>query len=447
LPASNPTGIHPSAESQLKHQVPADVVLDDVRSVVGRDQRQRSLLVYVHVPFCSSKCTFCTWVTGIPTAQLRSSDDIRWRYAEALKKQIEYYAPRVSELGYVPKVVYWGGGTPSALNAGQIELIGTALKDNFDLSAVSEYSVESSPETLTAENIAAFQYAGMNRLSVGIQSFDESELRRAGRAHSATQADGSVRRAQQLGCVNRNVDIITGFPRQTDEMLKDTLARTIALRPEHVTSYSYHAVNETAMFRQIERGHLPAHNTDQRARAQDLAYEMLTANGYDEYMPMYYSLGPHHRFNAELYYFDWEGDHLGFGSGANSVLATHKLTNGRGNLEQYISSPNTCDILEKPGISTALGESFRLTSITGRRLSYQRFSHRFGFDFSELLKAPRMKAFRMVLDRAESPFILTTSEAYVSPPAGGWHGGELLRLARRMRTVQAAAQRNQAGTT
>jgi coproporphyrinogen III oxidase-like Fe-S oxidoreductase len=447
LPGSNPTDIRPSQDSWLKHQVPADAVMREVRSVVSQDHRQRNLLVYVHVPFCSSKCTFCTWVTGIPTSQLRSSGDVRWHYAEALKKQIEFYAPRLSDLGYVPKVVYWGGGTPSALNAGQIELIGTALKDNFDLSSVSEYSVESSPETLSAETIAAFQGAGMNRLSVGIQSFDASELRRAGRAHSAEQADNAVRRAKQLGCANRNVDIITGFPRQTEEALKDTLAKTIALRPEHVTSYSYHAVSETAMFRQIERGHLTALNTDQRALAQDLAYQMLTASGYDEYMPMYYSLGPHHKFGAELYYFDWEGDHFGFGSGANSVLATHKLTNARGNLQPYISSPTTCDILEKPGISAALGESFRLMAVTGRRLSYRRFSRRFGFDFSELLEEPRMRAFRVVLDRADSPLRLTASEAYVSPPAGGWHGGELLRLTRRMRMVQAADQAIRAGTT
>ncbi len=343
----------------------------------------------------------------------------------------------MSDLGYVPKVVYWGGGTPSALTAGQIELIGTALKDNFDLSSVSEYSVESSPETLSAETIAAFQSAGMNRLSVGIQSFDASELRRAGRAHSAEQADSAVRRAEQLGCANRNVDIITGFPRQTEEVLKDTLAKTIALRPEHVTSYSYHAVSETAMFRQIERGHLAALNTDQRALAQDLAYQMLTASGYDEYMPMYYSLGPHHKFGAELYYFDWEGDHFGFGSGANSVLATHKLTNARGNLQQYISSPTTCDILEKPGISAALSEKLQAL---GR--------HGTPAELPAVFPPVRLRLQRTAGSTSDEGFPHRARSRWLSPPPHGQRGLHLAtrrRLARRRAAAAGAADEDGPG--
>jgi coproporphyrinogen III oxidase-like Fe-S oxidoreductase len=444
LTARNPTDIRPGRESEAAHQVPADVVLDRVRSAISRNSRQRSLLIYIHVPFCSSKCNFCAWVAGISTPQLRSSDDVRWHYAIALKEQIAFYAPRLTDLGYVPEIVYWGGGTPSALSADQIRIIGDALRDNFDLSTVNEYSVESSPETLAAEKITEFQAAGMDRLSVGVQSFDESELRRAGRAHSAAEAASAVRRAKHQGCANRNVDIITGFPKQTPEVLKETLMKTIALRPEHVTSYSYYLADETVMTRQVARGHLPALSTDQRASAQDLAYQVLTANGYNEYMPMYYSLRPQHRFGGEIYYFDWEGDHIGFGSGANSVLATHKLLNMRGNLEQYISSPTTCDLFERPGVSTALDESIRLMYVMGRQLRYDRFFDRFGFDFSVLLGTPRMKAFQLALDRVKAPLLLTSNEAYISAPAGGWHGGRLLRLAGRVRAVM-AGRKSQVG--
>jgi putative oxygen-independent coproporphyrinogen III oxidase len=440
LPTQDLPGIRSYPHSEATHRVPADVILSGIESVAGRDHRQRRLLIYIHVPFCSSKCTFCTWVAGIPVAQLRSSDDTRAHYANAVKEQIEFYAPRLTALGYVPEIVYWGGGTPSLLSAAQISLIANALRENFDLSAVGEYSVESSPETLTAEKISAFQAAGMNRISIGVQSFDESELRRAARSHSAAEAADSLERAKSQGCMNRNIDLITGFPRQTRKVLEETLAKALVLQPEHITAYSYRAAEETTMARQIARGSLPTLHDEDQAAAQDLTYEMLTANGYGEYMTMYYSKSKQHRFRGELYYFDWEGDHIGFGSGANSILATHRIMTARGNLGEYISSPIACDRFYKAGPAKAVHESVTQMFMNGRPIAYDRFFDRFGFDFHDLLEAPPMKAFRVALDRIEAPLVLTPTEAYASAPAGGWHGGEQVRFQTKVRAVIASSQ-------
>lgn len=431
---------HPRSEK--KPRVPGDVVCEAIESVVDGDRRARPLLVYIHIPFCSSKCSFCTWVSGVSVSQLRSSDDIRSRYAEAVKEQIEFYAPRLTALGYVPDIVYWGGGTPSILSSSQINTIADAVRDNFDLSAIREYTVESSPETLTEEKIRAFQAAGMNRLSIGVQSFNEGELRRAGRAHSPAQAEEAFRRAERLGCVNRNMDIITGFPNQTREVLEQTIAKTLELRPEHITAYTYHAALGTVMARQIARGDVAALGAEDRASAQEFTHDALTANGYSKDMAMYYSRGERYRFKGESYYFNWEGDHIGFGSGAFSALATHRTINARGNLDEYMSSPTSFDSFEKSGERIAVDESLSLLFLNGNTIIYDRFFNRFGFDFRELLEVPRMKAYRIALENNGTPLLLGPTEAYLqAPPDGDWNGDELVRLQEKILAEIASAAR------
>jgi coproporphyrinogen III oxidase-like Fe-S oxidoreductase len=422
-----------------RQHVPSREALADVKGALKNEHQPRPLLIYVHIPFCSSKCTFCVWVAGIDTPQLRSPDEVRARYVQALTAQIEYLAPHLADIGYVPRCVYWGGGTPSILTPVQIETIGDALQKNFDLSAVTEYSVESSPETLTAEKIRAFQAAGMNRLSIGVQSFDEAELRRAGRAHSPEDAQHAVRTARQQGCTNLNIDMITGFPKQTPEILASTLRTLLTLQPEHVTCYTYVAIDRTVMARQMRRGHLPASSAEQRAAAQDQAHRALAADGYDEYMSMYYSIRPERSFAGESYYFDWHGDFVGFGSGAHSILGHHLIGNKPGRLEEFISSPTVCDQHQKMGVGIALDASFKLLSL-GRRLDFERFRAKFGFDVDAVLNHRHMRATRALLDRLERPLVVTSTEAYVSAPETGWHGGELIRLTDKAASLMPAAR-------
>jgi coproporphyrinogen III oxidase-like Fe-S oxidoreductase len=422
-----------------RQSVPALDALADVKGALKNEHQLRPLLIYVHIPFCSSKCTFCVWVAGIDTPQLRSPDEVRARYVQALTAQIECLAPYLADIGYVPRCVYWGGGTPSILTPEQIETIGDALQKNFDLSAVTEYSVESSPETLTAEKIRAFQAAGMNRLSIGVQSFDKAELRRAGRAHSPEDAQHAVRTAREQGCANLNIDMITGFPKQTPETLASTLSTLLTLQPEHVTCYTYVAIERTVMAGQMRRGHLPGTSAQQRAAAQDLAHRTLAAKGYDEYMSMYYSIRPECTFAGESYYFDWHGDYAGFGSGAHSVLGHHLMGNKRGRLAEFISSPTVSDHHQKMGVSLALDASFKLLSL-GRRLDFERFWSKFGFNVDAVLDHREMRATRALLDRLERPLVVTSTEAYVSPPETGWHGGELIRLTDMAASLMAAAR-------
>ena len=431
------------ASDAIRRNVAGAEVLDAIGQALGRNHDRRRLLVYVHIPFCSSKCTFCGWVAGISTPQLRSADDIRAQYVRSLVSQIEYYAPHLMALGYVPEIVYWGGGTPSILSPQQIATIGNALRENFDLSGVYEYAVESSPETITADKIQALQSAGMNRLSIGVQSFDDEELRRTGRAHTSNTAEEAIQLARQQGCANLNIDIITGFPGQTPEMLDGTIAKTIQLRPEHITAYSYYVVNKTVMARQLVRGYSSGLNTEQRAIAQDHVYEILTESGYNDYMPMYYSISPDYDFSGEAYYFDWLGDYIGFGSGANSVLGHHALGGKRGNLDRYISLPTAFEQVERMGMRNAFDDTYGQLVNLGRPVNYGRFRSRFGFDFEALLAQPRFKGLQRVLEHLGTPLIVDSDEAYISP-GGRRHGGDVVRQDDHVSaTIMAAVRRRQ----
>jgi coproporphyrinogen III oxidase-like Fe-S oxidoreductase len=193
------------------------------------------------------------------------------------------------------------------------------------------------------------------------------------------------------------------------------------------------------MARQIARGDVVPLRSEDRASAQEFIYDALTSNGYSEYMPMYYSRSEQLRFKGESYYFNWEGDHIGFGSGAFSALATHRTINARGNLDEYISSPTAFDNFDKADERIAVDESLSLMFLSGRPIVYDRFFNRFGFDFRELLEVPRMKAFLIALNRIGAPLLLDPTEAYVPAPDGDWNGAELVRLQAKVRAEIASA--------
>lgn len=400
--------------------LPADFerVEDYVLGLGPEATAARDLLIYVHIPFCNSKCSFCAWVQPISARELRSGPDVRQRYVDAIIRQIAEYGPRLSALGYSPKYVYWGGGTPSILSPDQILAVGEALMSHFDLSEVRQYSVESSPETLSSGKLAAFGGIGVNRISIGIQSFDDRELRLAARAHSADDARNAVCMAKELGPGNLNIDLITGFPRQTEQMLAASMEVSVDLAPEHVTVYPYRAMPGTVMHRQMASGHLPSPSAAVQARLSRQARSALGAAHYEEYMLNYYALNGAKPFLAEKYYFDLEGDFFGFGSGAHSRLAHHWLQNRKGNLPRFMSAPAQLDRCERltPASSFAYSSPISRIFNGGGRISYERFRDTFGFPFGELNQTAFLRRWRDALKAVGAELVMTSTEVYVHKP-------------------------------
>jgi coproporphyrinogen III oxidase-like Fe-S oxidoreductase len=386
-----------------------------LESDVGGQPERRDLLLYVHIPFCSSKCSFCFWVAGISARELRSGAGRRAEYVDALRRQISTHGPLLAEVGYQPRYVYWGGGTPSILEPAQIHDLGEHLRRTFDLSQVEEYSVESSPETLSEAKIRALIDVGMTRLSIGVQSFQEAELRLAARSHSAEQATAAVACARDAGVGNLNLDLITGFPGQTPELLAATLDTTAELSPEHVTAYSYLPFANTNMGRRVRDGSLKTRSRGEQVRAYRQAREALTRAGYVEYMPEYFSRAGDFPFRCEQYYFDLMGDFVGFGSGAHSRIAHHLVVSQRGELDAFLASPTDFDSCEPitPDLTSAY-HSTLLRAFRGKgRLDYERFREAYGFGLEALQDAPLVNRHRDELARRGRRLVMDGRKMYV----------------------------------
>ena len=352
------------------------------RELEGTDNKD--LLIYIHIPFCNSKCTFCDWVTAIPVAELRSGPSTRNEYAQALCQQIRFCGPRLMEMGYTPKLVYWGGGTPSKLEAEETAQVVAALQDSFDLSHVEEHTVEISPESITPLKLETMRSLGVNRISMGVQSFDDVELRKGARSHSAAQAEAAARSIKEAGFGNFNLDLIVAFPDQTLDVVERSVRKAIELEPTHLSIYIYRPDPDTVMAQQIGRGYRKPVGIEQLLASEELSKALIEKAGYFEYMLGYYAKGPPHRFKGEEYYFSFQGDYMGFGSGAGSIVGHHSLLNAPGNLHEFMARPLEFDECQKFSPRQTFGEALRQALLTNTGINFQNFKRLFGFDFAEI---------------------------------------------------------------
>lgn len=377
---------------------------------------ERSLLLYLHVPFCSSKCTFCNWVSEIPVPQLRAAAPVRRDYTSAVCEQIRAVGPPLNALQYEPVHIYWGGGTPSMLSGDEIQEIVETLDQTFDLSRLQEHTIETSPETLTAEKLTAMRASGINRVSMGVQSFDDQELRRAARAHSSATALRAVDLIREAGFDNLNLDLIVGFPYQTLDMLKRTLEITMRLAPEHVTVYVYRAEPNTVMAKQIQEGHRSAPTLTDNLAAYECASSALAEAGYFEYTVGYFIKTPAHRFRAEEYYFGLQGDYVGFGCGGESILGHHTLVNPSSRLQEFLAHPTEFARVEP--FSTAhldgILRALRLTILTEQGIEYERFHRMFGFPFATVRNHPYVNGLLRYLQYCGAEFVETDQSLSVT---------------------------------
>lgn len=210
----------------------------------------KGLGIYIHIPFCVKKCAYCDFLSA------PGSEDIMRRYAKAVAREIQSRAGDVAglsgEAGTVDSV-FFGGGTPSVMPAGLIFDIMDAVRENFPLSPDAEISLEANPGTLTEEKLTVYKRAGVNRLSLGLQSANDGELRVLGRIHTYADFIRSFELARRRGFDNINVDLMSAVPGQSIKSLKETLLKVTALNPEHISVYSL-IIEEGTPFAKIYAG-------------------------------------------------------------------------------------------------------------------------------------------------------------------------------------------------
>ncbi len=298
------------------------------------------LLVYVNVPFCNSKCHFCDWVVQVPIGDLRlgPASEGRRGHLGALQAQIAAHAPALAER-YRPQIMYWGGGTASILSPAEILTLYTTLKTALPFDGITEATIESSPESLTLEKLKLLRELGFNRISIGVQSFDDDRLRKIGRVHSAATAESSIDLARRAGFGNVNIDLIVGFPDQELAEVEAMIRRAVSLPVNHFSIYAYRASQGTVLRRRLDRANA---KTDllRQLDAYRLATDILTDHGYPEYTFAYFGAPI---CLADLSYYQMKLDWIGFGSGAFSVIDGRMKGFAGGTLQRYIANPTEFD--------------------------------------------------------------------------------------------------------
>lgn len=289
--------------------------------------------IYLHLPFCRVHCTYCPFAIS---TDLSLQDD----YTTALVREIR------ASVGGAVDSVYFGGGTPSRTSLENMERIVAAIRTRFELAADVEFSIESNPEDVTEDNLRAWRELGVNRLSIGVQSFEDAELTPLGRFHGGDLAAEAVERAAESG-VRTNLDLIAGLPGQSVESFRVTLERAVAGGAGHLSLYMLDLEEKTPLETQVRRGRVTVPDDELVADMYLAAIDTLAAAGLQQYeISNFARPGEECRHNLRYW---TRGEYFGFGMSAHSFRNGERFANTR-NIRHYIElSPEATDFREQLG--------------------------------------------------------------------------------------------------
>ncbi len=286
--------------------------------------KTNNLGLYIHIPFCLKKCHYCDFYSEAGT-----DSALRAKYVDSLCSEIAWYGGRLGLMsddgGRLVDTVFIGGGTPSILDADQTVRIVSAVFDNFHVAEDAEISMECNPATLTAEKLAAYRRAGINRLSMGVQSMEPAVLEIMGRAHGPEDVISNFRLAREAGFDNINLDVMFGVPGQDMEIWKDTVRKVLALEPEHLSFYSLELAEGTEFYRRLASGQLKETAPEKDREMYHWMLETLDGCGYEHY-EISNAAKKGRRCSHNLKYWNLE-DYLGLGAAAHSFIADKRFSN------------------------------------------------------------------------------------------------------------------------
>lgn len=266
--------------------------------------------LYIHIPWCIRKCPYCDF--NIHVARPVPED----RYVDALLGELSLRSMEAGWTGRILQSIYFGGGTPSVLGAHAVSRVIRAARDEFEIDASAEIGLELNPEDVSAEYFSALAESGVNRISVGGQSFSDRILKRIGRRHSREHISAAVSAAREAGIENVNLDIIFGVPCETLEEFGEDLNEALGLSPRHISLYGLTIEEGTPFFRDHEERKLELPSDDLFAAMMERGHNFLSAHGFTHYEISNYAI-PGFESRHNLAY--WNGDdYLGLGAGAHS---------------------------------------------------------------------------------------------------------------------------------
>ncbi len=275
---------------------------------------EKTLGIYIHIPFCAGKCAYCDFYS------LAGREDMIPKYQKALLTHIRESSSQLQ--GYVIDTVYIGGGTPSFYGAGRLVALMSALKKYGRVMVDGEFTVEVNPESTTLRDLMKLRRAGFNRLSIGAQSANDGILKSIGRLHNFAKVEEAVLNARKAGFENVSLDLIYGLPSQTREDWADTLTRTLALKPDHMSCYGLKIEEGTPLWPFKDSPFIP--DDDLQADMYLYAVDALGRNGYKQYeVSNFARRGYESRHNLKY----WQmGEYMGFGAAAHSCVSGQRYS-------------------------------------------------------------------------------------------------------------------------
>ncbi len=271
--------------------------------------------LYVHIPFCARICPYCAFYKE------RADPALTDRFCAAVLRELETLREQFT---IAPETIFFGGGTPTALSTAQLDVLLGGFREQLDLESLGEWTIEANPGSVSPRKAALLRNLGVTRISLGVQSWDDELLRVLGREHNAAQAEASFRSLREAGCDNVNIDLMFGLPGQSLAQWEATLARSVALAPEHISAYCLTYEEDTEFFRRQTSGEYRA-DVETDALFFETTMRVLEAAGYRQYEISNYARPGYESAHNRGY---WAGDdYLGLGPSAFSTVGDQRWQN------------------------------------------------------------------------------------------------------------------------
>lgn len=348
--------------------------------------------LYLHFPFCAKRCSYCDFATQIGTPATQA------RYLDALIKEMGFYAQDPLTVD----TVYLGGGTPSLMGPEELRRVMQAVHTHFQLAPGTEISMECNPSSVTSDKLRAFRQLGINRISFGVQTFDETLLPTIDRLHTAGDAERAIQWAGEAGFEHLNLDLMYGLPGQTLSSWEATLDRALALPVDHLSMYALTVEEGTPMYRQVERGLRDVPDDERVVEMYHAANERAKKAGFGHYeIANWAKPGGECRHNIGYWTMK---PYVGLGQGAHGFFQGERTAHSK-QLAGYLAQIETGERLRGQTLEAADERSER--AFLGLRLLHQGVPQAAleGFDLGPLLQAGQLERHgdRIVLSESQVP--------------------------------------------
>ena len=365
--------------------------------------------IYLHIPFCRSRCSYCDFATDV----FKSEDAVE-RYVNALVKEIQNSKFKIQKAENLIETIYFGGGTPSLLSPRQLEKILNAIHEKFNILPEIELTMEMNPATVTLETLKEYRSLGVNRASFGAQTFDDTELKRLGRRHTAQDVRETIELLRVSGFANVSFDLIAGLPRQTLQDWARNLDEALKLNPEHLSLYLLEIHEGTPLAEQIRSRRQPSPDEDLAGEMYELMIEKTLEKGYRQYEISNFSLpGFESRHNTKYWLCE---PVFAFGVSAHSFDGRTRRANKR-DTNRYVSlvESGASPVVEENELSAKqfAAEFAFLRLRLAEGLDLENYKTRFGIDLRQKFGAELNRLEELGLIEFEENHLKLTRQGFL----------------------------------